>query len=188
MDVLLFFRSRVQFLGLLLLGLVLTLGACGTDDPDRPTDVAPVSRPSIPDSMTIPRMLDTDDRFSTLRALLDSTGLDSVLAADGPYTLFAPPNEAFEALPPGTLEALLADQRSRLRTTLARHIVDRRLSIVVSADTQIIMRSGDTLTLRPTPRGAQLGSGTVVDGDIEAANGHLHVLDRVLPLPSDETP
>jgi len=137
--------------------------------------------------MTIPRMLETDDRFSTLRAALDSTGLDSLLGTDGPYTLLAPPNEAFEALPPGTMSALLTDRRERLQTILAQHVVEGRVPTDGDSLPQyVVTMAGDTLTLAPGNKRPSIGAATIVDGDIEAANGLLHILDQVLPPPSAE--
>ena len=139
--------------------------------------------------MTIPRMLATDDRFSTLRAALDSTGLDSVLATDGPFTLFAPPNEAFAALPPGTIESLLADDPERLRALLARHVVQRRVSVSDQAPPQsVVTMGGDTLSLRPTRRDSAIGRAALLARNIEAANGLLHVVDAVLLPPDPERP
>lgn len=136
--------------------------------------------------MTIPRMLDTDDRFSILRTALDSTGLDSLLATDGPYTLFAPPNEAFEALPPGTMDTLLSDRPDRLRTILAHHVVEGRISTEnVSTAQPVLSLSGDTLSLRQTQGSLTLGEVMIVDTNIKAANGLLHVVDQVLPPPPE---
>lgn len=136
--------------------------------------------------MTIPRMLETDDRFSTLRAALDSTGLDSLLATDGPYTLFAPPNEAFDALPPGTMDALLSEQPDRLRTILRHHVVEGQLlTEELPPSRTVISLSGDTLSFHRSQDSLSVGEASVVDGDIEAANGLIHVVDRVLPPPSE---
>jgi uncharacterized surface protein with fasciclin (FAS1) repeats len=134
-------------------------------------------------------VLATDDRFSTLRAALDSTGLDSVLASEGPYTLFAPPNKAFEALPPGTMEALMTERPDRLRTILAHHVVERRLATEEPSEALAVQTmSGDTISLRPTQAGISVEGISVVDGDVAAANGLVHVVDRVLPPPARNGP
>jgi uncharacterized surface protein with fasciclin (FAS1) repeats len=130
-------------------------------------------------------MLEADDRFSTLRASLDSTGLDSLLATDGPFTLFAPPNEAFNALPPGTMKGLLSEETDQLRKILAQHVVERRMLTDVWANSQtVIALSGDTLSLRRQQDGFGVGTASIIGGDIEAANGHIHVIDEVLPPPA----
>ena len=139
--------------------------------------------------MTVPRMLATDDRFSILRAALDSTGLDSVLATGGPFTLFAPPNEAFAGLPPGRVEALLADDQEQLRALLTRHVVGRRVPVQGRAGAlPVILTSGDTLSLRPAAAPPSVGGAPLLDSDIEASNGLLHVVDTVLRPPDADTP
>ncbi|MFB6273764.1 MAG: fasciclin domain-containing protein [Salinibacter sp.] len=177
----------ILFAVTLLLG---SLGACTSESSESLGDEPSLQASSIPDSMTIPRMLETDDRFSMLRAALDSTGLDSLLATDGPYTLFAPPNKAFEALPPGTMEALLTEQTERLRTILAQHIVEGQVSTNEDSTPQsVVTLAGDTLTLDRTNERATIGEVAIIDGNIEASGGLLHVLDQVLPPPSaDRTP
>ncbi|MCS3708470.1 hypothetical protein GGP61_000057 [Salinibacter ruber] len=84
----------------LVVTLALGLTACGPDATDDSTPSAPASsRSPVADSTTIPRMLTTDDRFSTLRAALDSTGLDSLLATGAPL-LFSLPRTARLRRPP----------------------------------------------------------------------------------------
>lgn len=168
-----------------LLFLPLVFGACGSDSSSPSDGPASLQRAVLPDSMTISRMLETDDRFSTLQAALDSTGLDSLLATSGPYTLFAPPNKAFQALPPGTMETLLKTRHDRLRTIIAHHIVEKRLPTGEGSAAQTVTTlSGDTLSLRPDPDESSVGGVPIVDGNIEAANGLIHVLERVLPPPN----
>lgn len=180
---------RRGVVGAATLMLAVGLGACSSDTPDASSESASLRRSVVPDSMTIPRMLETDDRFSTLRTALDSTKLDSLLATDGPYTLFAPPNEAFDALPPGTVETLLTERHDRLRTILAHHLVDGRLSTEDRSEPRTVTTmSGDTLSLRSTDTGVFVGDVSVVDGDVEAANGLIHVVDRVLPPSEARTP
>jgi uncharacterized surface protein with fasciclin (FAS1) repeats len=138
------------------------------------------------DTMTIDRVLRTDDRFSTLVAVLDSTGLDSTLAESGPYTLFAPPNAAFDDLPEGTIEVLMTERRGRMRTILAHHIVDGRVAAAaLDATSALRTLSGDSLRVRRDST-LRIGTATVVEHDITTANGVIHVLDRVLPPPPEE--
>ena len=163
------------------------LFACGEEAPDSQTQSAFSGEVGVPDSMTIPRMLESDARFSTLRAALDSTGLDSLLATDGPFTIFAPPNEAFEALPPGTMDVLLSEETERLRTILTQHVVAERLSLEpASLPQQIVTMAGDTLAFARTDDGISVDEIPIVDTNIEASNGLLHVLDAVFPPPSTE--
>jgi uncharacterized surface protein with fasciclin (FAS1) repeats len=172
---------------LLLIGLATLLGGCGEREP---TEAAGDARDVTvtANTMTVDRVLRTDDRFSTLVATLDSTDLDSTLASEGPYTLFAPPNAAFEALPEGTLEVLLADRTGRLSTILTHHVVDGHVSTTDLAGTTALRTlSGDSLRIR-RDSALTVGAATVVEGDIPGANGVIHVIDRVLrpPAPDQE--
>jgi len=171
--------------GIVLLGAIVLLAGCGERPSSTRTDEAS-DLAVMPDTMTIDRVLRTDDRFSTLVAVLDSTGLDSTLASDGPYTLFAPPNAAFDRLPDGTLAVLLAERRGRLRTILARHVVEGRVdAAALGAASGLETLSGDSVRVRRDSV-LTVGAARVVDDDIPTANGLIHVLDRVLRPPIEE--
>ena len=170
---------------LLLLTPILVLVGCD-DAPSTESTSEAADLTVMPDTMTIDRVLRTDDRFSTLVAALDSSGLDSTLAADGPYTLFAPPNTAFAQLPEGTIEVLMAERTGRLRTVLAHHVVDGHVDVdTLSALSTLRMMSGDSLRVRRDSV-LSVGTATVLDDGIVTANGVIHVIDRVLPPPAEE--
>jgi uncharacterized surface protein with fasciclin (FAS1) repeats len=117
--------------------------------------------------------------FTTLLAAVDASGLGETLSGDGPFTVFAPTDEAFAKLPAGTVESLLADP-AKLATVLAYHVVPGRVTAADAAG----------LSSAPTVQGGELpisidggihvGDANVVSADIEAANGVIHVIDRVL--------
>lgn len=134
--------------------------------------------------MTVNRILHTDDRFSTLVSGLDSTGLDSTLASQGPYTFFAPPNSAFEGLPDGTLPILLSDRRDRLRTLLSYHVVEGRVPLTTtSAPETLVTLTGDSLQIRSSDSTLTVENTRVLENNIEVANGLIHVIDAVLRPP-----
>ena len=169
----------------LLAGLIVFLVGCGKSASTDTTADAPDVTVRA-DSMTIDRVLRTDDRFSTLVAALDSTALDSTLAGDGPYTLFAPPNSAFAQLPDGTMAVLLSERLDQLREILAHHVVKGRVEAGRLADsTALRTLGGDSLRVR-RDSALTVGPATVVDADVPVANGLIHVLDRVLPPPSPD--
>jgi len=170
---------------ILLVAVAVLLAGCD-DAPSTDSTSAAADLTVMPDTMTIDRVLRTDDRFSTLVAALDSSGLDSTLAADGPYTLFAPPNTAFAQLPEGTIEVLMTERPGRLRTVLAHHVVDGRVDAdTLSATSVLRMMSGDSLRVRRDSV-LSVGTATVLDDGIVTANGVIHVIDRVLPPPPQE--
>ncbi len=123
--------------------------------------------------------------FNTLLAAVDAAGLTSTLEGDGPFTIFAPTDEAFAALErakPGTIEKLLRpDNRDQLVSILTYHVVSGR----VYADKVVTMRSAETLQgsdVRIAVRNdtVRIDDATVVKTDIEAANGVIHVIDAVI--------
>lgn len=127
-----------------------------------------------------------DDRFSTLVAAVQAADLVETLQGDGPFTVFAPTNEAFAKLPAGTVESLLADIPT-LTNILLYHVVPGR---VVSGDVVGVSSA-------PTAQGSDIdvsvsggsvllnGDSRVVETDILATNGVVHVIDTVILPPSD---
>lgn len=170
-----------------LLVFAAVLGACGGEEAPQQSASSTVPTTARPDTMTLDRLLRTDGRFSTLVRAIDSTGLDSTLAAPGPLTLFAPPDTAFAVLPAGTLPVLLTERRERLRTILAHHMVEGRIGRGALAETSVLTTlSGDTLRVRATDSTLRVGNARVLDGDIPTANGLVHVIDAVLRPPASE--
>jgi uncharacterized surface protein with fasciclin (FAS1) repeats len=117
--------------------------------------------------------------FTTLLAAVDAAGLGDTLAGGGPFTVFAPSDEAFAKLPAGTVESLLAD-RAKLTDVLTYHVVPGRVTAaeVVQLETAPTVQ-GAELTIT-TEGGVHVGDANVVSADIEATNGVIHVIDRVL--------
>ncbi len=117
--------------------------------------------------------------FTTLLAAVEAAGLDDTLAGRGPFTVFAPNDEAFAKLPAGTVESLLAD-RTKLTDVLTYHVVAGRVTAADAA----ALPSASTVQGAELPitlnGGVQVGDASVVSADIEASNGVIHVIDRVL--------
>jgi uncharacterized surface protein with fasciclin (FAS1) repeats len=101
------------------------------------------------------------------------------LQGDGPFTVFAPTDAAFAALPAGTLDALLADTEA-LTAVLTHHVVaGKAMAADVSGVTSVTTLQGGELAVS-TEDGVSIGEASVVTADIEAANGVIHVIDTVL--------
>lgn len=121
--------------------------------------------------------------FSTLVAAVQAAGLVEVLQGEGPFTVFAPTNAAFAALPEGTVESLLeAENRDTLTAILTYHVVS---GTVMSADipegsTEVPTVQGTTLTVEKTDAGVTINGANVISVDIEASNGVIHVIDAVV--------
>ena len=117
--------------------------------------------------------------FTTLLAAVDAAGLGDTLAGGGPFTVFAPTDEAFATLPEGTVESLLAD-REKLTMVLTYHVVRGRVTAADAAGlSSAATLQGDELPIS-TDGGIHIGDASVVSSDIEASNGVIHVIDRVL--------
>lgn len=121
----------------------------------------------------------SDASFSTLVTALKAADLVDALKADGPFTVFAPTDDAFAKLPAGTLDALLQDT-DKLKQILTYHVVSGK----VMASDVAGLTSADTLAGKPvkvdTSNGVKIGEANVVKADIVASNGVIHVIDTVL--------
>lgn len=117
--------------------------------------------------------------FRTLLKAAQTAGLVETLKGKGPLTVFAPNDEAFSKLPAGSLESLLKD-REKLGAVLKYHVVAGRLTAQsVSREKSLKTVQGKDLRV-DTSGGVRVGPARVVKADIEASNGVIHVIDRVL--------
>ena len=117
--------------------------------------------------------------FKTLLTALDAASLTEVLEGEGPFTVFAPTDAAFAALPAGALEGLLADP-AQLTKVLTLHVVsgESRAADVVTLS-QVTTVEGSVLAIDTTD-GVSVGGAKVIAADVEASNGVIHVIDRVI--------
>jgi uncharacterized surface protein with fasciclin (FAS1) repeats len=126
--------------------------------------------------------------FDTLVAAIQAAGLTPTLQGQGPFTVFAPTDEAFARLPAGTVESLLRpENRNRLTEILTYHVVAGRLnaSDVVGGSRHLATVEGRTLEVSQQGSTVWIGGARVVTADIRASNGVIHVIDRVL-IPAQE--
>ena len=121
-------------------------------------------------------------QFKTLAAALQAAGLVETLKGPGPYTVFAPTDAAFAALPAGTVESLLKpENRDRLVSILTYHVVPGRMSAseVAAMDTAATVQGGD-LRIRANGGAVAINDARVIAADVMAGNGVIHVIDKVL--------
>ena len=124
--------------------------------------------------------------FKTLAKALAAADLVDTLKGSGPFTVFAPTDEAFAKLPAGTLEMLLKpENKAKLQRILTYHVVAGKVmaSDVVKMHSATAV-SGDTMTIVAREGGVTVDGANVVKTDIPASNGVIHVIDAVL-LPKD---
>ena len=137
-----------------------------------------------PDTLTVMSIIEASPEHTTLEAAINAAELDQTLSGEGPFTVFAPTDDAFDALPAGTVEGLLADIPA-LTEILLHHVVG---ATALSTD----LNDGDVLTtLNTTELTVSVDGGTymidmatVTAANLEADNGVVHVIDMVL-IPAD---
>ena len=120
--------------------------------------------------------------FNTLATALTAAGLVDTLRGAGPFTVFAPTDEAFAKLPAGTVESLLKpENKEKLRRLLTYHVVAGK---VTAADAMKVKSakavSGDSITVATKGGTVMVDGAKVVKGDIAASNGVIHVIDSVI--------
>ncbi len=126
-------------------------------------------------------------QFTTLAAALTEAGLVDALRGPGPFTVFAPTDDAFAALPQETLDAVLADPEGLLTQILLYHVVAGKLMAADLVDGQeIVTLQGAPLTISLSDEGAMVNDANIIATDIEASNGVIHVIDAVLVPPLEE--
>lgn len=120
--------------------------------------------------------------FRTLLSALNAAGMTEVLQTDGPFTVFAPNDEAFERLPEGTLENLLKpENREQLKSILSHHVVSGRLMA-----TDVVRRGaltplgGKDVVIRVKENRVLVDGARVLAADVNASNGTIHIIDTVL--------
>ena len=140
------------------------------------------------DAKSIAEIAVEDGRFTTLVAALDAAGLVDTLAGEGEFTVFAPIDDAFAALPAGTVETLLEDPQGALTDILLYHVVEG----AVPAETVVTLDSAPTLQgsdvhITVSEEGVFLNDTVkVIITDVMASNGIIHVIDGVLLPPAEQ--
>lgn len=118
--------------------------------------------------------------FKTLAKALTEAGLVDTLKGKGPFTVFAPTDEAFAKLPKGTVDALLKDKQ-KLTAVLTYHVVAGKVMAADAAKlTTAKTVNGKNLTIKAGKDSLHVDGATVVKADIAASNGVIHVIDTVL--------
>jgi transforming growth factor-beta-induced protein len=175
----------------LLVAAGLLLGACAPQATPAPsTDVSAATEAAMPSeepmAMSIVDIASGDGRFTTLVGALQSAGLVEALQGAGPFTVFAPNDEAFAKLPVGTLESLSPDQ---LKDILLYHVVGGK---VMSADAAALdgqsidtLLEGKQIMISASGGKVMVNDANVVSADIVASNGVIHVIDSVLLPPAN---
>ncbi len=128
--------------------------------------------------------------FSTLVTAVKAAGLVETLSGKGPFTVFAPTNDAFEKLPAGTLDTLLKDPDGALADILKLHViggaVDSKAAIAAAGGN--VDTLGGPISVALDGENLVVGGATVVTADLKASNGIIHVIDTVITKPAASAP
>ncbi len=186
-------RHTVRILvGSLAVILLATAAACSSDKSSTAsTDTTPkqsTTSSAAPDTQASKTIVDlavaTPD-LSTLVAAVKAAGLVETLSGKGPYTVFAPTNEAFAALPAGTLDELLKpENKDQLVKVLTYHVVPGTVTSSQLVAGPVTTVEGQDVTIALAGGKAMVNDATVVTADIAASNGVVHVIDKVLLPPT----
>lgn len=166
------------------LALVASVGAAGIAG-------GPVTEARAPEQAASANIVDTaaaNGNFKTLLAAVEAAGLTSTLKGPGPFTVFAPTDAAFAALPAGTVDGLLKDP-AKLKDILLYHVVSGQVLAADAAKlTEAKTVQGGTLPIVASGGSVTVGGAKVVTADVRASNGVIHVIDKVLIPPAAAAP
>lgn len=173
-----------------LAALVVGITGCGGDDTaaaEAPAQTMAVDtsmgETSAPADMNIVETAVAAGQFKTLTSLLQQTGLDKTLAESGPYTVFAPTDEAFAKVPKKTLDSLAANP-DQLKAVLLYHVADGEVKAAdVATTSSVATLNGASLPIKANDSVVRVGGAKVIQADVMASNGVIHVIDGVLIPP-----
>ena len=167
-----------KFIAALATTSVLLLAACGADDST-----------TVADEMTtevgnIVAVASANPDFSTLVAAVTAAGLVDTLSGAGPFTVFAPTNAAFAALPAGLVDKLLLPENKAVLTAiLAYHVVGTKVMAADVTAGNVATVQGEEIAIT-TEGGVKVNTANVTATDVAASNGVIHVIDAVIVPPS----
>ena len=183
------FKNKSLFTVSILVVLALVLAACApaaTPEPTPEPTMAPTEEPTE-EPQTIVDIAVADGRFETLVAALQAADLAETLSGEGPFTVFAPTDDAFAKLPEGTVESLLEDIPA-LTDILLYHVVSGEVmaeDVVNLEEAETLL--GENVSIRVEDGNVYINDAMVIITDIMASNGVIHVIDSVLLPPQEET-
>jgi uncharacterized surface protein with fasciclin (FAS1) repeats len=160
----------------------LCLAACGGGEAAGPAAQDPTTSGVTTAKSDIVDTATSAGSFKTLVAAVKAADLESTLRGPGPFTVFAPTDEAFAKLPPGTVEGLLKpENKDKLKAVLTYHVVSGKVGSEAAMKlTSAKTVNGKELHLDASSGSLHVGKATVAKADVQASNGVIHVIDTVL--------
>jgi uncharacterized surface protein with fasciclin (FAS1) repeats len=192
--------TKIALVGLLSIGSAVALSAC-----DQPPETAEIEQqPGIEAPITgeapvettsplatagnenIVELTSTNDSFNTLNQAIEAAGLTETLSGEGPYTVFAPTDAAFAALPAGTVEELLKpENREQLVQLLSYHVIPGEVTSnqITAGEVNTVEGTPVTVEVDQASNEVRINDATVTQPDIDASNGVIHAVDQVILPP-----
>ncbi|HOI12293.1 MAG TPA: fasciclin domain-containing protein [Methanoculleus sp.] len=177
------------FISVLAIGAAVLICGCtglpGDGDPNRTNDT-PSETPAV-ENLTADEVLARDGNFSAFIHALDTAELKGTLAGPGPYTVFAPTDEAFNRLSETMMEELFDDPKGNLAETLLYHMAPGRYTAAEIAGNDTVRTvQGNPIAVDAAGESLTVDGARVIRADIPAANGVIHAIDAVM-IPPDVT-
>ncbi len=164
---------------------VLALTACGSDGNDADVATTEAEAAEAAEVGTIVDVAVAAGTFDTLVAAVSAAGLAETLSGEGPFTVFAPTDDAFAALPAGLVDALLLpENEAALVAVLTYHVLGAEVPSSDVATGSVETLQGEEIELVAGDDGVTVNGANVIAVDVEASNGVIHVIDSVLVPPS----
>ena len=168
----------MKLLSALLTGMVLTsvtaFGHCGSCAADQQTSAGKHEHDIV-------AVAQSAGSFNTLVAAVQAAGLVEVLQGKGPFTVFAPTDEAFKKLPAGTVENLLKpENKKQLAAILTYHVVPGKVMAADVKTMKVKTVNGQMVDIKVNAKGVTFGGAKVIKTDVPASNGVIHVIDTVV--------
>ncbi len=133
------------------------------------------------ETKTVVELAASNDDFSTLVAAVKAAGLAETLSGDGPFTIFAPTNEAFAKLPKGTVETLLKpENKAKLQAILTLHVVGAKVMAADVKPGKVKTVNGASVEIVVKDGAVTVNGSKVIKTDIVGKNGVIHVIDTVI--------
>jgi transforming growth factor-beta-induced protein len=189
--------KRTGILSLLLV-VVLMMAACAAPAAPAPATPAPATTPAPePTPEPTPEPVEEAElnivetaiaagNFETLVAAVSAAGLADALSGEGPFTVFAPTDEAFAALPDGLVASLLEDPEGQLTQILLYHVLSGQVMAAdVTDGLEAETLQGSTVSFSISDGVAMINGATIIATDIETSNGVIHVIDAVILPPAE---
>jgi len=150
-----------------------------------PVSPAPNAQTSPTNAQSVADLIENNPSLSTLSDVIDEAELSDTLKQGGPYTIFAPSDQAFAAIPAATRERLLRDEnRTLLRQILTNHVVPGSLTASQLQSGQIQTQAGSPVNLQIDGQKVRINDAQVIQPDLLGANGVVHIVDRIILPPN----